>query len=148
MRIKSSDIIQNITSNDEEKNDKYVDKEFGLIEKELRARKQKLKSRFSRFDEANDKFKLNVNDNGIQSDNSEITSIDVLFSNLEQVNVTGKSEQELKTFVLDEAFDTDALRDDIIECSNNLSNILAVIGTDTNYGEILISFCEQLFSMY
>ena len=78
-----------------------------------------------------------------------MTAIDALYINLEEENITSASIQKLHKFVLNESFDTDALRDDIMECSDdNPSNAFAVIGNDEKCVKKLTSFFEELFSMY
>ena len=89
--------------------------------------------------------------NGSSSDNSGLTSIDALYINLEEENLTQEVIQKLCEFVLSEQFGTDALRYDVMDCSDAASNVFAVIRNGKKHGKILTSFdevCSNIFLLY
>ena len=154
MRVRKGVITENKTEKDDEDDIQHIDKEFGRIKKEIKTRREAINVNLNRFTHGNNKYKINVNNNDNNTSKSVqdgITSIDSLFHHLDKDNVKNESMDKLHDLVKIENYDTDALGDDVIDSDDiyqQQSNVLNTISNDDNCTKIVISFLEELLSMF
>ena len=153
MRVKRN-IIQSNDNDDDMKNKEHIDGAFDKITRHIWNKRDKLDLNSNRFsDENNKKFKLNIEKNKQNEINQGIvekrTLIDVLFDDIKKADiVTAAKQNKLREYLMEEAFDSDAIEEDLMTRKQGSNIINNINDKNSIFSQFMVDYIEELKSMY